>query len=88
MDFVEFIGSCAAFCTTFSFLPQVVRVWRTKSTNDISLMMYIVLCSGLLLWLLYGVLLGSRPLILANAITLFLASIVLFFKIKLMNYKR
>lgn len=78
---VELLGSLAALCTTISFLPQVVRTWRSKSVGDISLTMYLVFCTGLALWLVYGLCLGSLPIIAANTITLALAGSVLFMRI-------
>lgn len=78
---VEILGSIAALCTTVSFLPQVVRTWRTKSVGDISLVMYLVFCTGLALWLFYGLCIGSMPVIAANAVTLVLAGAVLAMRI-------
>jgi MtN3 and saliva related transmembrane protein len=78
---VELLGSLAALCTTISFLPQVVRTWRTRSVADISLPMYFVLCVGLVLWLVYGLCIDSVPIIVANAVTLVLAGMVLCMRI-------
>ena len=74
---VEIIGSFAAVFTTIAFLPQVVRTYRTRSVGDISLVMYMVLCTGLVLWLIYGLYIDSMPVIAANAVTLVLAGAVL-----------
>lgn len=82
MNWTELIGLAAAFCTTIAFLPQVIQAWKTRSTQDISLVMYIIFSTGLVLWLLYGILLSSLALILANAATFLLASIVLYMRIK------
>jgi len=76
------IGFIAAFLTTASFIPQVIQVWKTKETKDISLVMYIFFCIGIFLWLVYGILMGALPIIVANAATLILASIILVFKIR------
>lgn len=76
------VGYFAAGLTTLSFLPQVIKVWRTRSTRDVSLVMFLVLCCGVSLWLVYGLMLGDMPMILANAVTLLLASVVLFFKLR------
>jgi MtN3 and saliva related transmembrane protein len=78
----EWIGGIAATLTTCSFIPQVWRVWRTRHTKDISLLMYTLFSVGVALWLAYGVLLGSWPIILANAITLLLAGAVLVLKLR------
>jgi MtN3 and saliva related transmembrane protein len=60
---------------------QVVRVWRTRSTGDISLKMFLVLVTGLALWLTFSVLKGEWPIMLASGITLMLASTILLFKL-------
>lgn len=82
MSLMDYTGYAAAFCTTSAYVPQVIRVWRTRSTKDISLKMFLVLVTGLILWLAYGFWRGEMPLILANAVTLMLASIILYFKIR------
>jgi MtN3 and saliva related transmembrane protein len=69
MDFT-FIGYTAGFLTTFSFLPQVVRAYRTRSCADLSWPWLVVFVVGLTLWLLYGVILKNWPMILANSVTL------------------
>jgi MtN3 and saliva related transmembrane protein len=78
----EWVGSIAATLTTCSFIPQVWRVWRTKHTKDISLLMYSLFTLGVSLWLAYGILLDSRPIIAANGITLLLAGTVLLLKLR------
>jgi len=82
MQTTDLIGSIAATLTTVSFIPQVWRVWTTRHTRDISLSMYIAFTGGVALWLLYGILLGSWPIIIANAITVCLAGAVLFMKLR------
>lgn len=79
---MEIIGIVAGCCTTASFLPQVLRTWKTKSVEDISLRMYLLLCLGVFLWLVYGLLVHSVAVILANAVTLVLALAVLVMKIR------
>jgi MtN3 and saliva related transmembrane protein len=83
MSAQEFIGSCAAALTTCSFIPQVWRVWKTQHTKDISLLMYTLFTTGVALWLVYGILLVSWPIIVANSITLLLAGTVLILKLRL-----
>ena len=78
----ELIGAIAATLTTCSFLPQVWRVWQTRHTKDISLLMYALFTVGVALWLAYGVLLGAWPIIIANGITLLLAGTVLVLKLR------
>ena len=82
MDFEIIIGLTAAACTTFAFLPQVIKVVKTKETRNISLGMYFIFTVGILLWLIYGVLLNNFPMILANIISFVFASIVLILKIR------
>ena len=78
----EWIGYLAASLTTLSFVPQVWRTWKTRHTKDISLRMYLLLTSGIALWLVYGLRIGAWPIILANAITLLLAGTVLVLKLR------
>jgi MtN3 and saliva related transmembrane protein len=74
---VDLLGYVAAFCTTIAFVPQVVLVWRRRSAEGVSTLMYIVLTMGIALWFTYGVLLQSWPIIIANGVTLMLALAVL-----------
>jgi MtN3 and saliva related transmembrane protein len=77
----EGIGNCAAICTTVSFVPQLARVWRRKSAEDISLSMFLLFSAGVALWLVYGLRIGSFPVIAANAVTLALALAILVLKL-------
>ncbi len=79
---VTLIGFVAAVCTTASFVPQVIKTFKTRHTADISLLMYAILAFGITMWLTYGILLKSPPIIFANSISLVLASIILALKIK------
>jgi MtN3 and saliva related transmembrane protein len=83
MTVADWTGSSAAALTTIAFLPQAWKVWRTSRTTDISLWMYTLFTTGVALWLAYGLMLDSWPIIVANAITLLLAGIVLTMKIRL-----
>jgi MtN3 and saliva related transmembrane protein len=76
------IGYAAALLTTLSFLPQVIRTWKTRSTRDISLAMFAAFCAGVFLWMVYGILIGSWPVIIANATVFVLAGIILVLKLK------
>ena len=78
----EIIGYMAAFGTTISFLPQAVKTIRTKNTSGISLPMYALFTLGTLLWLTYGIMSGSLPVAVANAITFIFASIILAYKVR------
>ena len=82
MNYITLIGFVAAFCTTISFLPQVIKTIRTRQTKDLSLLMYSVLCFGIFMWLVYGLLEFSWPLIFANSISFVLSGTVLIMKIK------
>lgn len=82
MELTELFGYLAAFLTTVAFIPQVLQIWRTKHTKDISLGMYSTFTTGILAWLIYGLLLGSMPIIIANSITIVLAGSVLVMKLK------
>lgn len=81
MGLVSIIGFGAAVCTTLAYVPQVWRIWRTRSTQDISLGMYLVMSLGLVLWLAYGISIHSLPIIVANSVTLVLTSIILVVKL-------
>ena len=78
----ELIGYCAAALTTLSFLPQAWHTWRTRDVRGISLGMYSAFTLGVALWLLYGLLLGAWPVVLANAVTLALAAGILGMKLR------
>jgi MtN3 and saliva related transmembrane protein len=80
--FTESIGSVAAVCTTIAFLPQLVRVWRRKSADDISLSMFLIFSTGVALWLVYGLRINSPPMIAANTVTLILAIGILVLKLR------
>ncbi len=82
MDWITVIGIVAAICTTGSFVPQVIKTIVTKDTKAISLLMYSFFSLGVFLWLVYGIVKLDPPIIVANAVTISLASIVLFMKIK------
>ena len=79
--YIEFIGFLAAFCTTIAFIPQALKVWKTRSTKDISLMMFVIFSFGVLSWLVYGLLIFNLPIIVANMITLTLSIYILINKI-------
>ena len=78
----DIVGSIAATLTTIAFLPQAIQVIKTKSTRDISLVMYLVFTIGVAFWLTYGILLDAVPIIIGNIVTLILALIVLLMKLK------
>ncbi|MDF1687770.1 MAG: SemiSWEET transporter [Parvibaculaceae bacterium] len=79
---IEFLGSIAAVFTTLSFVPQAIKVVQERNTEAISLGMYLMFTLGVCLWLVYGLLLESWPLIAANSVTLLLAGTILSLKMK------
>ena len=82
MDFVTVLGLCAGTLTVIAFFPQLLKVWRTKSTRDISLGMFSIFCAGVLLWFVYGLMIDDWPIIIANFLTFVQALIIVIFKIK------
>ena len=77
----DLVGYPAAFLTTVAFMPQAWKSWRSRDLSGISLPMYALFTMGVALWLAYGVVIGSMPVIVANAITLLLAAVVLLLKV-------
>ena len=88
MDITNWIGTLAGVFTTIAFIPQVAKTWKTKSAGDISLLMFLLFSSGVLLWLIYGVLLQAMPIIVANGITLSLSASILVLKLKDLRAQR
>ena len=82
MTYIDIIGLVAALCTSISFLPQAIKTIRTRDTSAISLSMYCVFTGGTVLWLIYGIMIISYPVIIANTITLILAGIILVYKVR------
>jgi MtN3 and saliva related transmembrane protein len=78
---IELLGYTAAVLTTVAFVPQVVLVYKTKDTDSISLLMFLIFSFGLFCWMIYGVVLNQLPIILANALTIFLSLYILYMKI-------
>ncbi|BAH81901.1 SemiSWEET transporter [Streptococcus dysgalactiae] len=75
------IGFIAACLTTFGFVPQVIKVIKTKDTESISLGMYVMAVTGMLLWLTHGIHIGDIALVMANAVSATLAGIILVYKL-------
>lgn len=78
---VELIGAFSGLCTTISFLPQALRMIRTRSVKDISIVMYLILITGLVGWIIYGIAIRSYAVIISNFFTLILTSMILFLRI-------
>jgi len=79
---IELIGYFAGFMTTIALLPQALKSWKSKNTKDVSLRWISILTTGVILWLIYGFLIGSWPLFIANVATLVLALAVLTLKLR------
>lgn len=82
MNVTEILGYLAASLTTASFLPQVIHTWKSGDTRSISLGMYTLFVVGISAWLVYGLMLGEMPIIIANALTLVLSSLILAMKVR------
>jgi MtN3 and saliva related transmembrane protein len=82
MDYATIVGYAAGTLATIAFVPQVIRSWKTKSTEDISLVMFSIFSAGVFLWLVFGILIGSLPVIIANVVTFILALSILFLKLR------
>ncbi|MDB4303877.1 SemiSWEET transporter [Desulfosarcina sp.] len=82
IDATEIIGLIAAVLTTAAFLPQVYKTWKTKDVSSLSFPMLVLFFIGIILWFIYGVLLQSLSMILANSVTIVSAFLLVYFKIK------
>jgi MtN3 and saliva related transmembrane protein len=82
MDTTILVGYVAGILTTVSFVPQVIRTWKLKETRDLSLAMLLLLNTGILLWMMYGIWIDSIPIIAANTITFVLILFLLWMKLK------
>jgi len=81
MDAVTILGLLAGALTTSSFLPQVVKSWKTKSTGDVSMGMFLLLAVGIFTWGVYGFMIGSLPVVVANTLSFILSVIMIVFKL-------
>jgi MtN3 and saliva related transmembrane protein len=81
MDTIVIVGYVAGALTTISFVPQVVKAWKMRETRDLSLAMLVLFAVGVILWTLYGIWVGSLPIIVANIITFTLILVLLGLKL-------
>ncbi len=81
-NIINYVGIFSGVCTTISFIPQVIKTWKSKSTKDISFLMFTLFTIGVAGWLIFGILLKNFPIIITNFVTLILASLILIAKIK------
>lgn len=79
---IEILGLVAGTITSITFLPQVVKIWQTKSAKDLSIMMLLLLMLGVVLWLVYGLVVMSAAIIYTNSMVLGMSLIMLYFKLK------
>lgn len=82
MDMIMGLGLLAGGLTTVSLIPQVTKIWKTKSAKDVSLKMFVAFCVGVVLWLAYGVIKGEAAIIITNAVTLLLGAAILAMKLR------
>ena len=82
MTNIDWLGTVAGILTTIAFLPQVLKVWRSRSARDISLGMYAIFATGVACWVVYGWLLWIWPVIIANVVTLILVAVVIAMKLR------
>jgi MtN3 and saliva related transmembrane protein len=82
MEGLTLLGLLAGGLTTASFVPQVRKIWKTKSAKDVSLLMFAAFCVGVTLWLVYGVVKGEVAIIVTNAVTLVLGAAIVWMKLK------
>jgi MtN3 and saliva related transmembrane protein len=82
MDLITALGLIAGTLTTIAFVPQLTKTWRSKSAKDVSFGMLAIFCTGVLLWLIYGLFINALPVIAANTVTLVLAGAILALKLK------
>ncbi|MBI5453712.1 MAG: SemiSWEET transporter [Deltaproteobacteria bacterium] len=81
MDSITILGLVGGTLTTVSFLPQVFKTWKSRSAKDVSLWMFLILSLGIVMWIIYGFLIGSIPVIAANIVSFILVFTILILKI-------
>ena len=82
MQALEILGLVAGTITSITFLPQVIKIWQTKSAKDLSIMMLLLLMLGVVLWLIYGLVVMSAAIIYTNSMVLAMSLIMLYFKLR------
>jgi MtN3 and saliva related transmembrane protein len=82
MTSIQILGLAAGTITSFTFIPQVIQIWKTKSAKDLSLVMLLLLITGVSMWLGYGILVKDAAIIYTNSMVLAMSLIMLFFKFK------
>ena len=87
INYSDIFGFTAAILSTIAFIPQVIKTWKTKSAGDVSFVLLITFSTGCLSWVIYGILVNSKPVTIANTITLILNVTILTMKISFDNDK-
>lgn len=82
MTAIEILGLSAGTITSITFLPQVIRIWQTKSAKDLSLLMLLLLITGVVMWLTYGIIVKDTAIIYTNSMVLAMSLIMLYFKFR------
>ncbi len=82
MTSIQILGLAAGTITSFTFLPQVIQIWKTKSAKDLSIVMLLLLIVGVSMWLSYGILVKDAAIIYTNSMVLAMSLVMLFFKFK------
>lgn len=82
MDGIQVLGLVAGTITSITFLPQVIKIWKTRSAKDLSLMMLLLLMLGVILWLIYGLIVMDAAIIYTNSMVLAMSLILLYFKLR------
>ena len=80
LNLADMVGTAAALCSMASFTPQIVKIWRERDASSVSLRMYVVTVTGFALWIAYGALTQSWPIVASNAVCLFLSGVILTLK--------
>jgi MtN3 and saliva related transmembrane protein len=86
-SYIEWIGLTAGALTTIAFVPQVLKIYAGRSGRDVSLRTFLIFSAGVALWLAYGLLIGSLPIVLANIVTLALALTIIALKIRYARHR-
>lgn len=82
MSTTDLVGMLAGTLTTVAFVPQLLKIYASKSGKDVSARMFLIFSAGVALWLAYGILIGSLPVIVANAVTLILSLLIMALKVR------
>lgn len=82
MNAIEILGMSAGLISSITFLPQVIKTWKSKSAKDISLLMFTFATISVIMWLIYGILIKNNPIIFTNATILIFSATMLYFKVR------